>query len=224
MALQKAMVSSKTNEWVTPQLLFEDLDKEFKFTLDPCSTHENHKCDKYFTMEDDGLKQDWSDDIVFMNPPYGGHTGDWIKKALDESKKGATVVCLIVSSTDRSYWHDYIFPFASQIRFVRGRLKFGDADSTAPFASALVIFSPQEYQNKIIYYEESVNKTLFNVRSETRTLNPSDLTFASQKEHNISLKDNSNELSKISSKDETSQNPNIKPIKSKYSHLSLIVI
>ena len=86
MALQKAMVSSKTNEWATQQLLFEDLDKEFSFTLDPCSTHENHKCDKYFTIEDDGLKQDWSNDVVFMNPPYGGHTGDWIKKALDENE------------------------------------------------------------------------------------------------------------------------------------------
>ena len=210
MALQKAMVSSKTNEWATPQLLFEDLDKEFKFTLDPCSTHQNHKCDKYFTIEDDGLKQDWSDDVVFMNPPYGGHTGDWIKKALDESKKGAVVVCLIVSSTDRSYWHDYIFPYASQIRFVRGRLKFGNAKSTAPFASALVIFSQKQYKNKIIYYNESVNKTLFNVRSETRTLNPTDLTFPTEKEHNISLKDNSNELSQISSNDETSLNNNIK--------------
>jgi len=209
MALQKAMVSSKTNEWATPQLLFEDLDKEFKFTLDPCSTHENHKCDKYFTLEDDGLKQDWSNDIVFMNPPYGGHTGDWIKKALDESRKGATVVCLIVSSTDRSYWHDYIFPFASQIRFVRGRLKFGVATTTAPFASALVIFSPQEYKNKIIYYDESVNKTLFNVRSETRTLNPADLTFPTEKEHNISLKESVNTDSQISSLDETSLNNNI---------------
>ena len=184
MALQKAMVSSKTNEWATQQLLFEDLDKEFKFTLDPCSTHQNHKCDKYFTIEDDGLKQDWSNEIVFMNPPYGGHTGDWIKKALEESRKGAVVVCLIVSSTDRSYWHDYIFPYASQIRFIRGRLKFGDAKSTAPFASALVIFSQKQYKNKIIYYNESVNKTLFNVRSETRTLNPVDLTFPKEKEHN----------------------------------------
>jgi len=103
MALQKAMVSSKSNEWPTPQALFDDLNREFNFTLDPCATDDNHKCDKYFTIKDNGLIQDWSKDVVFMNPPYGGHTAEWLKKALDESKKGATVVCLIVSSTDRTY-------------------------------------------------------------------------------------------------------------------------
>ena len=157
MALQKAMVSSKTNEWETPQEFFNKLNEEFSFTLDPCSNG-NHKCDKFYTIKEDGLKQDWSKEIVFMNPPYGGHTGDWIKKALEESQRGATVVCLIVSSTDRSYWHEYIFPFAKQIRFIRGRLKFGEASSTAPFASAIVIFSPREFNQKIIFYPESVNK------------------------------------------------------------------
>lgn len=103
MALQKAMVSSKTNEWPTPQKFFDELNDEFNFTLDPCATHENHKCAKYFTLEKDGLSQDWSKDTVFMNPPYGGHAGTWLKKAYEESLKGSTVVCLIVSSTDRSY-------------------------------------------------------------------------------------------------------------------------
>jgi len=156
MALRKAMVSSKTNEWATPQWFFDELNKEFKFTLDPCSNG-NHKCNNFFTIKEDGLKQDWSKDVVFMNPPYGGNTRDWIIKALGESKKGAVVVCLLVSATDRSYWHDYIFPHASQIRFLRGRLRFGDADSTAPFASAIVIFSKKIYSKKIIYYEESIS-------------------------------------------------------------------
>ena len=158
MALQKAMVSSKSNEWDTPMSFFKLLDDEFTFTLDPCCREDTAKCKKFYTIIDDGLKQDWSQDVVFMNPPYGGHTGDWIKKALDESRKGATVVCLIVSSTDRSYWHEYIFPFASQIRFVRGRIKFGNSKSTAPFASAVVIFSQKEYGQKIVYYSRSINK------------------------------------------------------------------
>jgi len=158
MTLIKSMVSSKTNEWETPQWFFNLLNTEFNFTLDPCATDNNHKCEKYFTISSNGLKQDWSNDIVFMNPPYGGHTGDWIKKSLNESKKGATVVCLIVSATDRSYWHDYIFPYAKQIRFIRGRLKFGEADSTAPFASAVIIFSPRNFNEKIIYYSESISK------------------------------------------------------------------
>lgn len=171
MALIKSMVSSKTNEWETPQWFFDELNKEFCFTLDPCSNG-NHKCNKFFTMVEDGLIQDWSQEIVFMNPPYGGHTGDWIKKAKESAEKGATVVCLIVSSTDRSYWHDYIFPFAKQIRFIRGRLSFGKAKSTAPFASAIVIFSPNKYKEQIVYYSESINKQRqFAMRYTTKVRN-----------------------------------------------------
>lgn len=158
MALQEAMVSSKSNEWPTPQWLFDELDAEFRFTLDPCSTHENAKCKKHYTKEDNGIMQDWSKDVVFMNPPYGGQTGRWMEHAYLQSLKGAVVVCLLVSSTDRSYWHDYIFPFAAQIRWVRGRIKFGDADSTAPFASAIVIFdSSKEYEPKQVYYQQPVS-------------------------------------------------------------------
>ena len=157
MPLIRSMVSSKTNEWETPNWLFNRLNTEFGFTLDPCATEVNHKCSKFFTIKEDGLKQDWSKDIVFMNPPYGGNTGEWIKKAYDESKKGGIIVCLLVSSTDRSYWHDYIFPFANQIRFIRGRLSFGGAKSTAPFASAIVIFG-RKFTEKIVFYEESINK------------------------------------------------------------------
>ena len=156
MTLIKSMVSSKTNEWATPQWFFDKLDEEFNFTLDPCSNG-NHKCDKYFTIKEDGLRQDWSKDTVFMNPPYGGQAGAWVAKALEESKRGAVVVCLIVAAPDRSYWHDYILPFAAQIRFIRGRLIFGDAKETAPFPSAIVVFSQKEYARKIVYYKESAS-------------------------------------------------------------------
>lgn len=158
MPLQKAMVSSKTNEWETPQGLFDKLDHEFHFTLDPCATDKNHKCTKYYTIKEDGLTQSWANEIVFMNPPYGGNTGKWLRKAWHESQQESVIVCLIVSSTDRSYWHDYIFPYASEIRWLRGRLRFGQTDSTAPFASAIVIFDnnhkPPETQ-KHIYYQHS---------------------------------------------------------------------
>jgi len=93
-----------------------------------------------------------------MNPPYGGNTGIWLNKALEESKNNAVVVCLIVSSTDRSYWHDIIFPFASQIRFIRGRLNFNEAKPTAPFASAIVVFSKKKYKEKYLYSEISASK------------------------------------------------------------------
>jgi site-specific DNA-methyltransferase (adenine-specific) len=75
------MFSSKTPEWSTPQDFFDELDKEFNFTLDPCATKENSKCRKFYTKEDDGLKQDWDNERVFCNPPYGREIGDWVKKA-----------------------------------------------------------------------------------------------------------------------------------------------
>ncbi|PTL13635.1 phage N-6-adenine-methyltransferase [Staphylococcus haemolyticus] len=132
--------NSKSNEWATPQKLFDELNEEFNFTLDPCATDENSKCTKYFTIEDDGLSKDWSKNVVFMNPPYGREIKYWIKKAYEESLKGATVVCLIPARTDTTYWHDYIFGKADDIRFLKGRLKFGDSKNSAPFPSAIVVY------------------------------------------------------------------------------------
>lgn len=132
--------SSKSNEWATLQNLFDELNDEFNFTLDPCATDENAKCSKYFTIEDDGLSKDWSNEVVFMNPPYGREIKKWIKKAYEESLNGATVVCLIPARTDTTYWHDFIFDKAYDIRFLRGRLKFGNSKNSAPFPSAIVVY------------------------------------------------------------------------------------
>ena len=135
------MFSSKTDEWSTPQDFFDELNKEFDFTLDPCATPENAKCEKYYTKEDDGLKQDWSGETVFCNPPYGRAIKDWVKKCYEESKKpNTTVVMLIPARTDTRYFHDYIYHKAKEIRFIRGRLKFGNAKNSAPFPSMVVIF------------------------------------------------------------------------------------
>ena len=157
--------SSESNEWETPVNFFNKLDYEFNFTLDPCASESNYKCDKYFTIEDNGLKQDWSKERVFMNPPYGREIKYWVEKAYKESLKGALVVCLIPARPDTSYWHNYIFPFADDIRFIRGRIKFGkteevnyreqlnifgikekkpinfESEMPAPFPSAIVIFN-----------------------------------------------------------------------------------
>lgn len=136
--------SSKSNEWTTPQYLFDELNEEFNFTLDPCATDENAKCSKYFTIEDDGLSKDWSNDVVFMNPPYGREIKKWIKKAYEESLNGATVVCLIPARTDTTYWHDFIFDKTDDIKFLKGRLKFGNSKNSAPFPSAIVIYECKE--------------------------------------------------------------------------------
>jgi len=147
---QNLMFSSKSNEWETPADFYEKLNKRFKFTLDPCSTHLNTKCPKHYTMEEDGLSKSWANETVFVNPPYGD-VGKWVNKAyLESTEHGATVVMLIPSRTDTKYWHDYIMTSASAIYFVRGRLKFynkviadytGKSDlSPAPFPSVVVVF------------------------------------------------------------------------------------
>jgi len=134
------MTSSASNEWATPPDVFQILDKEFRFTLDPCATPQNAKCLRYFTAADNGLAQPWAPSRVFMNPPYGREIAAWMKKALDESKRGALVVCLVPARTDTAWWHDYAAN--GTIRFLRGRLRFGDAKNLAPFPSAVVIFTP----------------------------------------------------------------------------------
>ena len=132
----KLMFSSATDEWSTPQHFFDKLNEEFSFTLDPCANDTNHKCKKYFTKMENGLLQDWDDEIVFCNPPYGREIGKWVKKAA-ESK--ATVVMLLPARTDTKWFHDYIYEKA-EIRFIKGRLKFGGAQNSAPFSSMVVIF------------------------------------------------------------------------------------
>lgn len=133
------MFSSNDMTWTTPQDFFDELDREFGFTLDPCCLPETAKCATFFTPEDNGLAQSWAGHIVFMNPPYGREIVHWIEKAYYESLNGATVVCLIPARTDTRYWHDYCMK-ADEIRLLRGRLKFGNSANAAPFPSAIVIF------------------------------------------------------------------------------------
>ena len=135
------MFSSKTDEWETPQDFFDELDREFNFTLDPCATPQNAKCKKYYTKTEDGLKQDWQGETVFCNPPYGKVIKNWVKKCYEESRKpNTTVVMLIPARTDTTYFHEYIYKKAKEIRFVRGRLKFGNSKNGAPFPSMVVVF------------------------------------------------------------------------------------
>jgi site-specific DNA-methyltransferase (adenine-specific) len=141
---QGLMFSSKSNEWATPQDFYNKLNAEFGFTLDPCATPTTAKCSSYYTVDDDGLSKDWSGHTVFMNPPYGRKQKDWIEKAFQEGEKaGTTVVALVPARTDTKAWHNYCMK-ATEIRFIKGRLKFGQGNSktnSAPFPSAVVVFS-----------------------------------------------------------------------------------
>lgn len=139
MALSKGLFTSQTGEWATPQDFFDRLDDEFHFTLDACATPENAKCERYYTKEQDGLAQPWQG-VVWVNPPYGREIGKWVRKAYESSLQGAAVVCLLPARTDTAWWHDYCTK--GEVRFIRGRLKFGGSKNSAPFPSAVVIFRP----------------------------------------------------------------------------------
>lgn len=117
------------------------MNKEFHFNLDVCATKVNAKCEKYYTKKEDGLSQQWHGNC-WMNPPYGREIGKWMKKALEASKEGALVACLVPARTDTAWWHEYAMK--GEIRFIRGRLKFGGSQNSAPFPSAVVIFRPQK--------------------------------------------------------------------------------
>lgn len=134
----QTLMSSERMDWETPPELFDPLNEEFHFTLDVCATAQNAKCTRFFTPEEDGLKQKWTG-VCWMNPPYGREMKAWMKKAYEESLRGATVVCLVPSRTDTFWWHEYAMK-ADEIRYVRGRVRFIGAESTAPFPSSLIIF------------------------------------------------------------------------------------
>lgn len=137
----KVMFSSESVNWSTPQDFFDKLNEEFNFTLDPCADDFNHKCEKYYTKEQDGLAQDWSGESVFCNPPYGRDISKWVRKCFEEVYNGKCklAVMLIHARTDTKWFHDYIYHRA-EVRFVRGRLKFGGSKENAPFPSMVVVF------------------------------------------------------------------------------------
>ena len=139
----EVMFSSQDDVWSTPQWLYDSLHKEFGFTLDPCSDGNNAKCKNFFTLQDNGLLKDWGIETVFMNPPYS-QCADWMRKAYGSAQEGATVVCLVPSRTDTDWWHKYAMK--GEIRFLKGRLKFGTADNSAPFPSAIIVFRPKEFK------------------------------------------------------------------------------
>ncbi len=138
--MNQVLFSSATDQWATPQETFDALNQEFHFDLDPCADTHNHKCERYFTKEENGLVQSWGGCRVFCNPPYGRDIGKWVEKAYHEGHKENTLVVLLIPArTDTRYFHDYILHRA-EIRFVAGRLKFGNAHNSAPFPSMIVIF------------------------------------------------------------------------------------
>ena len=131
--------------WQTPTAIFRDLDSEFNFELDAAASAQNSLCKKFISKEDDAILMDeWPASRIWLNPPYKRNS-HFLEKAVKESLKGKLVVVLIFARTDTRWWHDWVMPYASQVRLIKGRLHFSKADgmsgpSTAP--SAIVVFPP----------------------------------------------------------------------------------
>jgi site-specific DNA-methyltransferase (adenine-specific) len=142
MTISKALYSSRSEEWPTPQSFFDALNREFRFTLDPCATMASAKCRRFFTKRQNGLIQDWGRQRVFCNPPYGREISAWARKCFEASRRGALVALLAHARTDTRWFHDWVYGKADEIRFVRGRLRFGDGRQSAPFPSLVAIFRP----------------------------------------------------------------------------------
>jgi len=132
----------RTPDHETPQWLFDELNEEFSFGMDVAASPSNAKCKHYWTPLSDGLKHQWAPAICWMNPPYGREISKWVKKAYEESRRGALVVGLLPARTDTRWFHDYIY-HKTEIRFLKGRLKFYN-DKPAPFPSMIVIWRPKE--------------------------------------------------------------------------------
>ena len=139
------LFSSKSENWETPQYLFDQLNAEFRFDLDCCASEQNKKCQRFFSKEDDGLSRDWVG-RVWCNPPYGRGVGNWVKKAKNEvNKRAAVVVMLLPARTDTQWFHDYIYNKPGvEVRFIKGRLKFGGSKDNAPFPNMVVVFTPEK--------------------------------------------------------------------------------
>lgn len=126
--ITKGLFTSLNQDWKTPKRFYQELNKEFKFDFDPCPSNTKFN----------GLEIEWGK-RNFVNPPYK-YIYIWIKKGFEEFKKGKTVVFLIPSRTDTKWWHEFILPYAKEIRFIKGRLCFNDDGKPAPFPSCVVIF------------------------------------------------------------------------------------
>jgi hypothetical protein len=125
--MNRVLFSSKSPHWSTPESLYSELHREFSFTFDPCPLRETER---------DGAAERWTGQRVYCNPPYNRS----ITRFLERATEADVAVFLLPARTDTKWFHDLVLPHAREVRFVKGRLKFGGVAKDAPFPSMIVIF------------------------------------------------------------------------------------
>jgi hypothetical protein len=123
----------------TPKDLYNELDKEFKFKFDPCPLHGEEN--------QDGLKIEWKE-CNFVNPPFS-QVKKWLKKGIEELKNGKKSVFLITTRSNSRYWEKYVYPYASEIRFIRNQVKFGEYRNGFPTPVCIVLLDPSKKVNNL---------------------------------------------------------------------------
>lgn len=183
-----ALFSSKTENWHTPKDLFNELDKEFSFDCDPCTTKENPLgCRFFYTKEQDGLKQVWFKSN-FINPPYGPEIGKWLERAHKHAEYlESTSVFLLPARTDTKWFHQYCYGKPNvELRFLKGRVKFigveqsGYKRNSAPFPSMLVIIRPQIKLEDVITEEQAQQ-----ISEELAKIKPGDRVCSTESNTNL---------------------------------------
>lgn len=162
--VSESLFSRGNNNYQTPKELYDLLDKVFKFELDPCASETIEGQARIntqfkYTLEQDGLKQDWQNLSTYINPPYS-KIKQWVRKAIDEydkrlevpKEKPKPIVLLIPARTDTMAFHEIVTHPYARIIFIKGRLRFHNTKTNAPFPSCLVILSPSSYMDKLWDY------------------------------------------------------------------------
>jgi site-specific DNA-methyltransferase (adenine-specific) len=153
MASLKERFKSVKQEWITPRELFSRLDGEFHFNVDLAADETNHKCDHYYSAKDNAMTKEWVG-VCWLNPPYGDGASplkNWVAKACRESEAGNTVVMLIPVRSNTNWWHLFCMK-AAEVRFLKGRPRFGDAKHGLPHPLAVVVFRPHDGETKYSSY------------------------------------------------------------------------
>lgn len=122
------MPEKDSDSYGTPQWLFAWLDDEYDFDVDICASDINHKCDKYYTLDNTSVGKDWSEmgSVAFCNPPFSRGKKEvlWHEAYRNMKENGVSTVFVVPADDCNIAWHEHIFGKATKITKIVGRVKF----------------------------------------------------------------------------------------------------